>query len=106
MQRDIFQEQVNVEDIKWWKKENGRFLLPFTYNDKSTLMTLFTNTAMSEWSVAVLSDDEWADVTDIYKTRKEARAAAGILQENGSIKVHYIMAQFEWNQAIQEGRTL
>ena len=106
MQRDIFQEQVNIEDIKWWKKEDGQFLLPFTYNGKSTLMTLFTNIAMSEWSVAILSEDEWVDITDTYKTRQEARLAAGKLQESGVIDVHYIMAQFEWNQAVQEGRTL
>ena len=106
MQRDIFQEQVKVQDIKWWKKEDGRFLLSFTYNRKSTLMTLFTNTAMTEWSVAILSDDEWVDITDTYKTRQEARMAAGHLQESGAIEVHYVMAQFEWNQAMQEGRTL
>jgi hypothetical protein len=106
MQRDIFQEKVKVQDIKWWKKDDGRFLLPLTYDGQSTLMTLFTNAELSEWSVAIVSGDEWVDITDTYKTRQEARMAVGKLQESGVIEVHYTMAQFKWNQAIQEGRTL
>jgi len=103
MQRDIFQGEVNIGEIKWWDKKDGRFLLPIMYDEKSTILTLFTNTEMSEWSVAMLIDEEWVDITSTYNIRRDAREAAQELQEKGVLKVHYGMAQFEWNQAISEG---